>query len=595
MERGGFLYLFKPYKKKTIIAFIAILIVNILGLAFPWVVKIVIDEVLIKKNVSLLNLLVIGLILIFIMKFYFGYLREYSVSFIGENVVRDLREKIYWHLQKLSVKYVENTSTGKIISGIIGDVESIKKFLFGGIVDFVYSFLNIFFILVLLFILDWKLTVVSLLYLPLFAFTFLKLAPRLKYKYRKVRDKYAEMTARLNEVFSGIRIVAGFAKEEYEARTFSLKQKEILNASLDSHKLGILLWVSSELVSSVGLAVIFWLGVRAVFVGRITVGTLMAFYSYLGMLFFPIVKMVFINNYYQEAVASVERINEILAIEPEIKEKRFPITLNTLSGNIKFTGVSFSYNKREVLSEVDLDIRASEVVALVGKSGAGKSTLINLLLRFYEPTKGEIFIDGYRLKDIELKSYRSRIAIVPQDDYLFSATIRENILYSKPGASEAEVIRVAKLANAHQFIVELPNGYDTQIGERGAKLSYGQRQRISIARAILRDPSILILDEATSCVDSETERLIIEDAYRKVMRQRTTFIITPRLSLITYVDKIIFIEKGRITEVGNHCQLLERKGRYWEMWINQTVDYRPTSKDFDNILKKRVDEKIFDL
>lgn len=566
-----FLCLLKSYKRQVIFAFISILIANLLGLAFPWVIKVVIDEVLIKKDIFLLNILVIILVLVFILKFYFGFIREYLVSFIGEKVVCDLRNKLHWHLQRLSVEYIEDTPKGEIISGIIGDTESIKKFLFGGAIDFIYSFFNVFFVLVILLVLDWKLSLISLVCLPIFGFTFFKLAPRLKKKHRKVRDKYAELTARLNEVFNGIRVIAGFAKEEYEAGEFNFKQKEIFKASLESHKLGILLWMSSEFISSLGLVTLIWFGARAVFAGRITVGTLMAFYSYLGMLFFPVVKMVIINNYYQEAVASMERLSEILAKEPKIKEAKHPALLDKIKGNIKFTGVSFSYDSRkEILSGINLDVRESEVVALVGKSGAGKTTLINLLLRFYEPAKGAIFIDGYNLKDLELKFYRSKIAMVLQDDYLFSATVRENILYSKPQASEAETIRVAKLAHIHRFIVELPDGYDTKIGERGVKLSYGQRQRVSIARAILRNPSILILDEATSCVDSETERLIIEQAYKNLIHGRTTFVIAHRFSTITYADKIVFIEDGKIVEVGNHFKLLDKQGSYWRMWLEQT-------------------------
>jgi subfamily B ATP-binding cassette protein MsbA len=568
-----FLSLLKPYKKQVFFAFASILVANLLGLAFPWVIKLVIDEVLPQRNIFLLNALAIALVAVFMLKFYFGYMREYLVSFIGENVVCDLRQRLYWHLQRLSVRYIENTPTGKIISGIIMDVDSIRNFLFGGMIDFIYSFFNLFFVLIILFILDWRLTLIFLFYLPVFSLAFFKLTPRLKDKHTFLRDKYAQLTARLNEVFNGIRIVSGFAQEEYESNEFNRKQREIFQASMGSHKLGIFLWMSSEFFSSLGLATLIWLGGRAVFSGRITTGTLMAFYSYLGMLFFPVIKMVIINNYYQEAAASLERIHQVLAQEPGIKEAQHPILPDKIKGNVRFDNISFNYdNRKEVLSGINLEIKESEVVALVGKSGAGKTTLINLLLRFYEPTEGAIYIDGYNLKELALKSYRSQIAMVLQDDYLFSGTIKENILYGQPRACEADMIKVANLANAHQFILELPDGYNTQIGERGVKLSYGQRQRISIARAILRNPAILILDEATSSVDSQTERLIIEGAYQNLMTGRTTFVIAHRLSTITSADKIIFIEDGKITEMGSHYQLLEKKGSYWRMWLEQTRD-----------------------
>lgn len=556
----GFFCLLRPYKQKIIVAFAAILSVNILGLAFPWVIKVVIDDVLIKKDYDLLNLLVLGLTAIFILRFYFGYTREYLVSFIGENAVRDLRARLHAHLQRLSVEYVENSSTGKIVSGIIGDVESVKKFLFGGAIDFIYSFFNVFFVLCVLFVLDWRLTVVSLIYLPVFGFIFFKITPRLKEKHTIVREVYSELTSRLTEVFRGIRVVAGFSKEKYEFDRFNFKQNEIFNASMESHKSGILLWMLFDFISSLGLIMLIWIGARAVFSGRISAGELMAFYSYLGMLFFPIIKMAVINNSYQQAAASMERITKILNKAPNVKPARKPITVNKIKGNIKFEGVSFGYGKeRNVFSAFNLDVSAAQSVALIGKSGAGKTTLINLLLRFYKPGKGSIYIDGHKLKDLDINGYRSQIAMVLQDDYLFSATIKENILYSRPDADYEEIVAAAKLANAHEFIMGQPKGYDTCIGERGIKLSCGQRQRISIARAILRKPAILILDEATSNIDSETERLIIDDAFKNLTRGRTAFIISHRPSAVNYADKIVFIEDGKITDKGTPAELLQKK------------------------------------
>ena len=567
---GGFFRLLKPYRKRIFFTFLAVLIANLLGLALPWAIKLIIDEVVINKNTVLLNTLAFGLILTFILKFYFGYISEYSASVMGEKIILELRSKLYRHLQKLSVKHIDNTSTGSVISGVIGDVESIRNFVFGGALDFIYSALGVVLILGLLFVLDYRLTLISLIYLPIFGITFFKLTPRLKSRHSAVRKKYAELTSRLNEVFRGIRVVAGFGRQSYEADRFDLKQKEIFKTSLANHKLGVLLWMGSEFVSSLGLVTLIWFGVKGVFSGRMSIGSLMAFYSYLGMLFFPIIKMVVVNNYYQEAAVSLERVNKILAEEPRIKDAPGAITLDRVKGLVKFRKVNFSYdNERKILSDIDIEVKPAEVVALVGKSGAGKSTLVNLLLRFYEPTQGSIFIDEVNLKNIGLKSYRSKIGMVFQDDYLFDATISENILYSNPRAGKSDIMKAAQLAGIHQFIRELPREYNTCIGERGIKLSYGQRQRISIARAVLRDPAILILDEATSCVDSETERLIIEGVYKNVTRGRTTFVIAHRLSTITGADKIIVIENGRIAESGKHPELLNKKGSYWKMWQHQ--------------------------
>jgi subfamily B ATP-binding cassette protein MsbA len=565
-----FFRLLKPYKKKLCLALFAILVANALGLIFPWAIKLILDEVIIRGDTFFLNIVVISLVFSFILKTYFSFTREYLISFVGENVVCDLRAKLYAHIQKLSVAYVENTSTGKIISGIIGDVESIRNFLFSGVTDFIYSFFNVFFVLTILFFLDWRLTLISLIYLPVFGITFFKFTPYLKNKHNCVRAKYAELTSRLSETLGAVRVVAGFARGGYEYNRFNLQQREIFRVSMASYKLGILLWVGSEFISSLGLVTLIWFGARAVFTGRITIGSLMAFYSYLGMLFFPIIKMVIVNNYYQEAAASMERINEILKEEPVVKEAGGALRLDEIRGNIEFKGVSFGYGlDREILSDINLNIKESEVIALVGRSGVGKSTFINLLLRFYEPTRGKICIDGCNLKDLELKSYRSQIAMVLQDDYLFSTTVKENIRYGSQQATDEQIIQVAELASAHEFIRELSQGYNTQIGERGVKLSYGQRQRISIARAILRDPAILILDEATSNVDSGTERLIVERAFKELMRGRNVFIVAHRLSTIEHADRIIFIEDRKIAEIGNHYQLLEEKGDYWQMWMEQ--------------------------
>lgn len=572
-EIKGFLQLLRPYRKQVFCAFLAILIADLLGLAFPWAIKIVIDRVLPARDVWLLNALVLGLLLIFCLKFCFGFLREYLAVFVGERLVADLRNRLYWHTQRLSVGYVENTATGSIVSGIIGDVEGVKRLLFGGAIDFLHSFFDVFFVTTLLFILDVRLALISLAYLPVFGLTFLKFTPRLKERHEFVRAKYAELTARLSEVLNAMRIVSGFAREEHETGQFRSKQQEIVQASMASHRLGIALWMSSEFLSSLGLALLIWLGAQAVFSGRITAGTLMAFYTYLGMLFFPVIRMAGISDYYQEAVVALARINKVLAREPAVREARQPLKVGRLKGDIEFRDVWFGYDaKRQVLSGIDLEVKGSQVVALVGASGAGKTTLINLLLRFYDPSRGTVFVDGHNLKDLDLRSYRSNIAMVLQDDYLFCGTIGENILYGKPEATESQMYAAAALANAHEFIAGLADGYDTLIGERGVKLSYGQRQRISIARALLRDPAILILDEATSCVDSESERLIIEQAFRKLMKGRTTIMIAHRFSAIAHADRIIVLEAGRIVETGSHAELLARRGRYWSAWARQHPD-----------------------
>jgi ABC-type multidrug transport system fused ATPase/permease subunit len=304
---------------------------------------------------------------------------------------------------------------------------------------------------------------------------------------------------------------------------------------------------------------------------------LVACYSYLAMLLVPVVRMTVIGNYYQEASVGLERINAVLDRRPEIADIVDPARFTAIRGEIEFRGVSFAYDgTTNALSDINLIIPAGSTVAFCGKSGAGKTTLVNLLLRFYEPGQGAVLVDGKNIHDVELKSLRSRMAMVLQDDYLFSGTVKENILYGRPGAPVEDLVAAAKAANAHDFIIRLPGGYDADIGEAGVKLSFGQRQRVSIARAVLRNPSILILDEATSGVDSETEREIIEDAYRRTMAGRTTVIIAHRLGIVRSADLIVFLTDGRIAETGSHEELIARKGYYWKMWAEQNREHAHT-------------------
>ncbi len=566
-----FLALLRPYAAKTGLAFISILVTNILALALPWGLKLVIDEAAGPgRSLAVLNGVAAGLVVVLGLRFLFGFLCEYLINFVGEKAVCDLRSRLYWHLQKLSVAYVDRTPKGHILSGLLGDIDGIRNFLFGGLVDFAYSFFSILFVLTVLVVLDWRLALVAFVYLPVFGVAFYRLTPRLTEQYRLLRERYAEMTSHLHEVLNGMRIVSGFAKEEEEAQRFRLKQNEIVTASLAGHRLGIGLWLAAEFLSSLGLVTLLWFGGRAVFAGRISVGTLTAFYAYVGMLLSPVVKVAVVNNSFQEAAASFERILRLLAQEPQVRQRPQAVLPGRLEARIRFDRVCFAYEKdRHVLHDINLEVGAREVVALVGPSGSGKTTLINLLLRFYDPSAGSVFIDGIDLRDLDLKAYRSQVAMVLQDDYLFNASVRENILYGRPDASEAQVVEAAQSAHAHSFIMELRDGYETPIGERGITLSYGQRQRVSIARALLRDPALLILDEATSAVDSATERGIVEQAYRNLMRGRTTFIIAHRLSTIAGADRILVMNNGRITETGTHAALLERRGLYAKLWGQQ--------------------------
>ncbi|MBN2482568.1 MAG: ABC transporter ATP-binding protein [Candidatus Omnitrophica bacterium] len=565
-----FYTLLRPYTRNLLGALGAIFVSNGAALAFPWGLKLLIDEVASKNNVRLLHPVIFALIAAAFLKFSFGYLRESILVSVGERCISDIRNSLYIHLKRLSVSYVDATPHGEIISRIIGDTDRIRDFLFGGVVDFVYSFLNIFFILTILTLLNPKLMFVSLLCIPPLYLVFVKLTPRLRRSHEQLRTHYADLTGILYETCQGMRVISGFGRQEEAIRQFKEKQSGVFSLSCVSQKLAILLWLNAELLSSLGLILIIWFGIKEVVAGKITIGTLMAFYSYTGMLFYPIVKMVHINNDYQEAYVALARINRFRAVEPNVKTAYNPIIKNDLQGRIEFSDVSFGYHPgTPVLHHITLNITPGETIALVGPSGAGKTTLINLLLRFWDPWSGAIYIDGDNLKTLDLTVYRRKIAMVLQDDYLFNATIRENLAYACPEASFTQVRQAAEKAYAAEFIEKFPQKYDTIIGENGIALSYGQRQRISIARAMLRDPAILILDEATSNIDSESEREILKRSYQTLIAGRTALIIAHRLSTIEKAGRILVIEEGKIVEQGTHITLLAKRGRYWQMWQTQ--------------------------
>lgn len=565
-----FYRLFVPYRGVAAAAFGAMLAVNVLDLALPWALKLLVDNVVPGRNVRLLALLCAGLVVVFLLKFAAGFLREYLFAFLGESVVRDLRNRLYWHIQRLSVEYRENTPSGTVISGLIGDVDSIKGFLFGGMIDFLFSLLTIVLVMAVCLALNWRLTLVAAAFIPFYAVAYLRHFPALRRRHGQVRGKFAELTARVAEVLAGMRVVAGYAREEYEAGVFAAKQQEIMSVAMKSHRAALLLMLGADLFSSLGLAAVVWVGGSMALAGELSAGTLVAFYSYLAMLLVPVIRVAVIGSRYQEAAAASDRINAVLERRPQITDPVRPFVMEDVRGGIEYRGVFFAYpGGAEVLRGIDLSIPAGTTVAIVGKSGEGKTTLVNLLLRFYHPSSGTVLVDGRDIACVELKSLRARMSMVLQDDHLFSGTVGENIRYGRFDASGEEVVAASRAANAHEFIMRLPGGYDAQIGEGGVKLSFGQRQRISIARAIVRNPAILILDEATSGVDSGTERGIVEEAYRHAMAGRTTLIIAHRLGVIRDADRIVVIDGGRVAESGRHEELIARRGLYWKMWNEQ--------------------------
>lgn len=559
----------KPYRKKIALTLFFILIVNLLSLALPWGIKMIIDDVLIDRDASLLAFIVLGLVGILFLQLVFNFFRKMMSNMIGEKIVCDLREKIYWHIQKISLASIKKITPPQILTRITGDVESIRRFIFGDAIECVYAVLSLGFVIAVLLWINMRLTLVALLALPLFAIMYFSVVPRLKEGYRLLRDVNGSLASRINEVLNGIAIVRVFTAERQENDLFSKRQKEIFDIAKKNHSLNVGLWTGIELFTSLGAIGVLWIGGMDVMKGRMTPGELIAFYSYLGMLFSPLVRLVIINSSYHEAKASLDRINEIMEINNEVIQARSPLIFPKIKGFVEFKEVSFSYSQNEdVLKDISFTVKQGETVGIVGSSGAGKTTLMNLLIRFFDPEKGEICIDGHSLRGIDLKSYRQNLAVVLQDDHLFSGTIRDNICYGSFDASIEEIKKAAQIAQADSFIDQFKSGYMTQVGDRGTQLSSGQRQRVALARAILRDPSILILDEATSAVDAITENKI-QKAICQYMRGRTVFIVAHRFSTIMEADNIIVLDKGRIVETGDHNYLLKRQGFYSNLYLEQ--------------------------
>lgn len=559
---GRLLAYVRPYLPQMGAAMLALLVTTAIGLAFPYVIQMLIDGVLRQGDLSLLNRIAGGLLILFVIRFVFGYLEQYLLSFVGERVVLDLRTRLYEHLHRLSLSFFNERRTGEIVSRLASDVTMVRAVLTNNIAAVIGQTLTLVGALVIVIMLNWRMTLFILILAPLVALSAAFFGQRLRRISTEVQDKLASASTIVEEVIQAIRVVKSFVRERFEVERYRRSMEEVFQAAM---RLTRVRAAFGPLIFSLMFSAIvgvLWYGGREVIAGRLTAGGLTSFLFYLAFIAGSFGAFTGLYTQLQEALGATRRIFEILDTRPDVQDKPNALVLGEINGRITFEEVWFGYEERaHVLRGVSLTIQPGEVLALVGPSGAGKSTLFNLIPRFYDPTQGRVLIDGYDLRNVTQDSLRAQIGVVPQETLLFGGTIRENILYGRLDATEEEVIAAAQAANAHDFIIGLPDGYETIVGERGIKLSGGQRQRVSIARALLKNPRILLLDEATSSLDSESEGLV-QEALERLMRGRTTVIIAHRLSTVQIADRVAVLDAGRLVELGTHEELLAAGGLY---------------------------------
>ena len=552
----------KPYRQRLIEAVVCIVVAAAANLYLPWVIKDMIDKVLAARDMDMLNLICVGIVVIFFIRGIFYYGQGYLVSYIGQRVIVDVRDVLFRKLQRLPISFFDRHQTGEVMSYISNDVAALQSALVERMVEMMTESAIFFGSLVMMVLLDWKLSILTLITVPLVGLAMDIFGKKVRSAGAVIQARMSDITALMQESISSERVVKSFVREEFEIDRFHTQNELNFRAVMKDAQLSSLLTPTVEFLAALAVTVIIWFGGKEVVDGVITAGTLVAFLTYAVNLANPVKRLSRIYAQIQKAMAGADRVFALLDMEETVTSAPGAKTLPPVEGRVCFSDVSFSY-REDVPALTDLTFTAEpgQMIAFVGPSGAGKSTVANLIPRFYDVTGGSITVDGYDVRDVTTESLRSQIGIVPQETVLFSATVRENIRYGRLDATDAEIEAAAKSANAHEFITALPEGYDTEIGERGANLSGGQRQRIAIARAILKDPRILILDEATSALDTESEK-VVQAALDRLMVGRTSFVIAHRLSTIIGADRIYVLDGGRVREQGTHEELLAAGGLY---------------------------------
>ncbi|WP_405723219.1 lipid A export permease/ATP-binding protein MsbA [Anaerovibrio slackiae] len=556
----------KPYKKRLAAAVVCIIMAAGANLYLPWIIKDMIDDVLMSKDMLMLNLIAAGILVVMFTRGVFYYGQSYLVSYVGQRVIIDVRSVLFRKFQKMPLSYYDRQQTGTVMSYITNDVSAMQSAIVDNLIELVTESSILIGSLAMMIYLDWKLSLLTLMTIPLVGFAMKIFGRKLKRSSTVIQERAAEITSLLQESISAIRVVKSFVRETYEIRRFEEQNWKNFQAAMKNVKLTSLLTPTVEFLAAIAVTFIVWFGGYEVVNEVITAGELVAFLTYAVNLANPVKRLSRVYAAIQKAMAAADRVFEVMDLDEKITDVPGAKPLPPIKGQVEFKDITFSYKEGQpALQHISLKAEPGQMIALVGPSGSGKSTIANLIPRFYDVDSGTISIDGHDIRQVTADSLREQIGLVPQETMLFSTTVMENIRYGRLDATDEEVVEAARAANAEEFIKDLPEGYDTKLGERGLNLSGGQRQRLAIARAILKNPRVLILDEATSALDTESEK-IVQDALDKLMVGRTSFVIAHRLSTIFNADQIFVVENGHLREHGTHEELLAAGGLYSNLY-----------------------------
>ena len=561
----------KPYMHRLIFAMFCTIMAAAGNLYIPWIIKDMIDEVLADKNGTMLNWIAASIIAIFVVRGLFWYGQNYLMSYVGQSVIIDIRAAVFKKLQRLSVSFYDKNKTGTIMSYVTNDVNALQSAMVENTIEMITEGFILIGSVVAMIYLDWRLTLFTVCTFPVVLWFMEFFGKKIRKTGGRIQECTADITSVLQESVASARVIKSFVREDYEVDRFDVENRANFRANMKNAQLMATLTPVVELVAAIGVTMIIWYGGNNVINGTITAGSMFAFLTYAVNISNPIKRLTRVIGNIQKALAAAQRVFMIIDMPEEIAESRDAKQLPEVSGKVEFQNVSFAYDdKGNVITDLSFSVKPGEVIAIVGPSGAGKSTIANLLPRFYDVNKGDIKIDGHSVREVTLDSLREQVGIVPQETMLFNGSVYNNILYGRLDATKEEIEAAAKAANAHDFIMQLTDGYETKLGDRGVNLSGGQRQRIAIARAILKNPRILILDEATSALDTESER-VVQEALDRLMVGRTSFVIAHRLSTVKNADKILVLEKGNLVESGTHDELLALDGLYAHLY---KIQYR---------------------